>query len=126
MILLPYPPSVNRVWRNCRGRMVMSAEGAAYKLESAWRCRSAGMKLLSGPVEVHMVLHPKKTKGGAASKTRIDLDNMSKVVLDAMNGVAYADDKQIERIISELGEPVQNGGVSVSVNNLHKSLDTGK
>ena len=46
---------------------------------------------------------------------RKDLDNLSKAVLDGMNGIVYADDKQITRLILEKqvgGEP----GVYIEVN----------
>jgi Holliday junction resolvase RusA-like endonuclease len=39
---------------------------------------------------------------------RKDLDNLSKAVLDGMNGIVYADDKQITRLVLEKqvgGEP---------------------
>ena len=31
IVQLPYPPSTNRMWRNHRGRQVLSAEGRAYQ-----------------------------------------------------------------------------------------------
>jgi hypothetical protein len=37
-----------------------------------------------------------------------------------MNGVAYADDKQIVRIVAEVGEPMFGGGVSVQVRGMDK------
>ncbi len=30
-LVLPYPPSVNHYWRSYRGRVVLSAEGRAYR-----------------------------------------------------------------------------------------------
>lgn len=115
MILLPYPPSVNRYWRNFRGRMVVSAEGRAYKQHAALACLAAGLKPLAGGVELHAVLHPKLTKKMEASLVLIDLDNMLKVCCDSLNGIGYADDSQIRRIVAEVGEPVDGGGMSVNI-----------
>ena len=41
-IVLPVPPSANRYWRSCRGRVFVSAEAKAYKndvarLTAAWQ-----------------------------------------------------------------------------------------
>lgn len=113
MILLPYPPSVNRVWRNFKGRTVLSPEGKAYKEHAAWICRS--LTPLTSEVEVYMILHPRLTKEGKPSKTRLDCDNFLKVVLDSLNKIAFLDDSQVVRIVAEIGEPYDGGAVSVQV-----------
>jgi crossover junction endodeoxyribonuclease RusA len=115
MILLPYPPSNNRYFRNFRGRMVISAEGKAFKNTAGWLCKTAGVKVLQGDVELQVILHPKLNKDGSASKVRLDLDNIFKPVCDCMNGVAYQDDKQIVKIGAVIGIPVKDGGISVLV-----------
>jgi crossover junction endodeoxyribonuclease RusA len=111
---------VNHYWRNFRGRMVISASGRAFKTEAAWKCKAGGMRVIHGNVELYLILHPKSNKDGGASKVRIDLDNSLKVCCDCMNGVAYADDKQIVRIVAEVGEPMFGGGVSVQVRGITK------
>lgn len=45
----------------------------------------------------------------------MDLDNALKVTIDAMNGVAYEDDKKIRRIVAERGAPVQGGALTVEI-----------
>ena len=60
---------------------------------------AAGAKLRHfGPVAIHAVLHPRLTKEGRASETRIDLDNCLKLVADALNGILWHDDRQIVRV----------------------------
>lgn len=114
--MLPMPVSCNRYWRNFRGRTVVSKEAVAYKTRVAMICRMVGVPLIeSGPVAVHIMLHPRQTKAGVASKTRLDLGNVEKVLGDALNGIAWTDDKQLERILLEVADPIEGGGVSISV-----------
>lgn len=65
---------------------------------------------------VDYVLHPRQTKAGKESKTRIDLGNCEKVASDALNGVAWRDDKQLVGITLRLGESLPEGGLSVTIN----------
>lgn len=116
MISLPYPISTNRYWRNNHGRVVTSKEAADYKRTAAMAARYAGfLTPLSGPVEVVVQFHPKLTRKGVASKQRLDIDNVIKVTLDALNNVTYIDDNQVERLSVELAKPIDGGGLSVWV-----------
>lgn len=112
-LLLDYPVSANRYWRNMRGRMVRSSEATAYKKLAQQLAMIGRYKPLQGSVAVSLYLHTKTKKNGAASETRLDLDNCIKVALDCMNGIAYADDKQIIRIFAEIAEPMEGGGLSI-------------
>ena len=115
MILLPYPPSANRYWRTFRGRHVRSADAVTYRGEVMSRASIYGLHLLRGPVKVLATLHPKLTRKGVASLVRIDLDNCVKVVLDALQGVAYDNDNQIEDLHLLLGPAMSDGGLTVHV-----------
>lgn len=85
---LPYPPSANRYWRSFRGRMVLSAEAKKYK--AFVQVALAKWPILGGPVALIAHLYRPQKSG--------DLDNRLKVLGDALNGVAWLDDKQIEEI----------------------------
>jgi crossover junction endodeoxyribonuclease RusA len=112
---LPYPVSANRYWRNCGGRMVVSSEGQKFKIIAARIARSSGVICAKGTVAVAYTLHPKTNKDGSASGNRIDLGNCEKIASDALNGVAWIDDKQLVKIVLELGKPMLEGGLSVTV-----------
>jgi crossover junction endodeoxyribonuclease RusA len=115
-IVMPYPVSANRYWRNFNGRMVLSCEATKYKRSVGATYAVEGGKYHHNiSVEVAIRLHPKLTKKGLPSKTRIDLDNCLKVVMDALNNVAYRDDSQIVKIVAEIGHPVAGGALSVRV-----------
>lgn len=60
-------------------------ESAEYHIKSQWR----GMEMLTGPLQlVALCYFPDKRKRDAV--------NISKMVCDAMNGLVYVDDSQIE------------------------------
>lgn len=115
IVTLDYPPSTNRVWRTANGRTYKPADVRAWMSDSAWRARAAGIHCASGPVHVAVTLHPRLTKAGKASQRRIDLDNAIKATLDALQGVAFCDDKQVIRLAAEVGYPMQDGGLTVRV-----------
>ncbi len=113
LLTLPYPPSTNRAWRNAKGRMVQSPEAKAWKLQAAWMARQQGATPADTAMAVAVTLHPRLTAKGRASKSRLDLDNILKPTLDALNGVAWVDDRQIESLSVKLGAPIPDGGLTV-------------
>lgn len=70
---------------------------------------------MQGDLSVHVRLHPRSTKAGETSKTRLDIDNAIKCALDAGNGVLWEDDKQVVRLFAEVAEPRPGGGLSIDV-----------
>jgi crossover junction endodeoxyribonuclease RusA len=67
-----------------------------------------GEPWLTGDVEVALSF-------ALPDKRRKDLDNLSKAVLDGMNGIAFADDKQVTRLVLEKHVDPDNPGVHVQV-----------
>lgn len=114
-VLLPYPPSANRYIRRTARGCYRTAEADRYRATSMALAISNGAICLHGPVVVIATLLPKMTKKGAASKTRIDIDNGVKVACDALQGVCYADDSQIVRLTIQIGDAVSGGGLRISV-----------
>lgn len=114
-MLLPYPPSANRLWRRAGTRLVQSAEARQYKSQCYWIAKKAGVKVMTGPVAVALVLHPRRNKDGSASAHRIDIDNAVKATLDGLNGAAWLDDGQVVRLMAEVGEAIEGGGLTVEV-----------
>lgn len=114
--MLPYPVSANEYWRVQRGRVRVSKKALAYKADigSLWRMFARPM-IATGPVGVELLLHPRITVKGEESKVCLDLDNTVKVTLDALNGVAYLDDKQVRRLVAEFADPVEGGALSLRV-----------
>lgn len=124
-MLFPYPISTNRYWRTFRNRMVRSKEAVEYKEEVEAIASEAIEKQFDGCVRVDILFHPERPKDWAKrekknpqwglSVRRVDLDNALKVALDAMQGVAYEDDRQITDIRIRLRQPIDGGGMTVKV-----------
>lgn len=124
-MLLPYPPSTNRYWRSFRGRMVRSREAVAYKEHVQSISRKAGLQTLREQVKVSMVLHPplpqdwvkrsKRDKNYVLGLRRIDLDNAQKVALDALQGIAFENDRQVTDLSICLGCAIEGGGLTIEI-----------
>lgn len=106
-LYLPEPPSANRYWRMWRGRMVVSPEARAYKLVVRAEALKARHRPLAGPVRVRLIWRRKAKRG--------DLDNRLKVVLDAIKGTLYDDDKQVVEIHARRMDLPENPGLTVIV-----------
>ena len=93
---LPEPPSANRYYRRAGLHVHRSAEAAAYIEQVKVRVRLAGIRKITGPVEVRFVWYRKKRSG--------DLDNRVKVTLDALQHGAFGDDGKVSRLICEMSD----------------------
>ncbi|WP_077391678.1 RusA family crossover junction endodeoxyribonuclease [Mobilibacterium timonense] len=105
----PVPKGRPRVFR---GHAVTPrrTQQAEEQLLAMYRFQNLGEEPFTGPVEIHCVFfmpiaktwskhkQERAAKGLLRCTVRPDLDNLVKLVLDALNGVAYADDSQIVRI----------------------------
>lgn len=84
---LPEPPSANRWWRKWRNRMVLSDEARDYKSLVRMVYKRVEIR---GNVAVDIDWYRGRKSG--------DLDKRLGVVLDALQGVAYASDAQITEL----------------------------
>lgn len=124
-LTLPYPVSSNRYWRpvklGAHISIVPTKEAKAYRTEVATLARAAGVRSpITGRVQLHLQLYPnrpqdwktRQRKHGEAWDDTVmcmDLGNCEKVLSDALNGVAWVDDKQHRRIVLERMEPDEHG-----------------
>lgn len=124
-LVLPYPPSSNRYWRQAtiKGRAVIfpSKEAKEYKAAVAALARAAGIRAPhAGRTALTIRLYPSRPQDWARRARRdpetwddtvqcIDLGNCEKVLSDALNGVAWVDDKKHRRIVLQRMEPDANG-----------------
>lgn len=110
---LPWPPSVNSIWRSMRagpmaGRVLLSREGRAYfaAAEREVLVQRAG-RSIHGRAEVELVLH-------APTRAQLDIDNRAKAVLDALTkGGLWEDDSQVDVLTIRRGCVLKGGAVLV-------------
>lgn len=138
-VVLPYPVSANAYWRSFvpKGHMrpvtTLSEDARKYKAEVAKLCMLARVRKIAGPVEIAFTLFPARPQDWAKRAQRdpngwhrsvrsIDLDNASKVLLDALKGIAFDDDRLIERIVAERAIPDGDGRVVVSIRSFAEAI----
>lgn len=128
-LVLPYPVSTNRYWRqvilgsgkSARPCSVPTGEAKAYKAEAGWRAKAAGVGApLASRVHIHLQLFPERPQDWAKRAQKnpdgwddtvrcLDIDNARKVVYDSLTGVVIVDDKQVFADSAERMEPDEHG-----------------
>lgn len=93
---LPEPPSANRYWRRAGLHLHRSTEADRYIEQVKFRVRLAGVRQITGAVELRFVWYRKKRVG--------DLSNRIKVLEDALQWGAFADDGKVRRLICEMSD----------------------
>lgn len=84
------PPSANRYWRKWRGRIVKSKEAREFQEYVQKTAKDSHLvKPVEEPVAAIIDVWAYKNR---------NLDNCVKVLLDALNGVAFIDDIQVETL----------------------------
>lgn len=129
-LVLPYPISANRYWatrvirsKHTHKYMAMTyvtPEARAYRDQVAKIAITAGMRPLEGRVDFRLQLYPERPLDYARRSQRnpdtwdddvrcMDVLNTDKVLCDALNGVAWFDDKQIRHAEQDRCEPDAHG-----------------
>lgn len=76
-LLLPFPPSVNRMYRSFNGRSIKSKAYREWELAAGWAIKSQKPKAIKGHYELQILLTP-------PDKRRRDLGNLEKAISDAL------------------------------------------
>lgn len=107
-IELPYPPSLNSYYRTVKGRILISAEGRAYRKTVAdYVMESRSSAAMAGRMAVEITVYP-------PDKRRRDLDNVAKCLLDSLTKAGvWRDDEQIDMLMIRRAHSVFGGRVLV-------------
>lgn len=112
-LTLPYPPSVNAMYRNTRVRWgngrgrVLSDEGHAFKSAVATIAMIERAGYTLEPVKLTIRLFRPRKSG--------DLDNFIKSVQDSLTGVCWRDDSQVVEIHAYRFEDKKNPRVEIEI-----------
>ena len=107
-LVLPYPPTVNHMYRRARGHLALTPEALAFRHAVRMIAMVQGVTPITGPVAVFLDVYRPRRRG--------DLDNILKATLDALqNGVAYRDDDQVEQITAVRYDDKRAPRIEVSV-----------
>lgn len=122
-LALPYPISANRYWQSFvpPGSRIatvhLSSEAKAYKREVQWMARKQGVRApITGRLQVELFLTPHRPLDAIKRMQKapmdwdmtvrcIDAGNAEKVAMDALQGIVFANDAQIHRLVVERCEP---------------------
>lgn len=115
-VTLPYPPSGNHYkgWRTVKtksGRVVPTAyvkkEGNAFRVVAQLQCKASGVRVTDRDVKLNIIAYRPRKSG--------DIDNFLKCLLDALEGVAYRDDKQVVSLTVIRKDDKNNPRVEVEI-----------
>lgn len=96
-LTLPFPPSVNRMWRSVNGKMLLSREARVYLAQVAFTIRSEKFEK-DVRLEADITVHAKDNR-------RRDLDNLMKITLDSLEkSEVFENDSQFDKLTISRGE----------------------
>lgn len=112
-VRLEFPPSINHYWRRWKNRTLLSAAGRQYKADVAADVLNAfgDVKPLTGRLGVSIELYRKDRRA-------YDVDNYVKSVLDALAGLLFENDSQVDWIQVKRREVTPPGFCEVIVSEL--------
>jgi crossover junction endodeoxyribonuclease RusA len=93
---LPYPPTINNYYKKWQNRIVISAQGRAYRQllrATLWQCIGKAEKWdgmpMDGDLMVEIIIYP-------PDKRKRDMDNIKKALFDSLQYAGlFSDDYQI-------------------------------
>lgn len=110
-IKLPWPPSVNRIWRRVGNKTILSAEGREFRKTVQGICVINGIsgKRIAGRLSVCITANP-------PDRRKRDIDNLQKAPLDALTHAAvWEDDSQIDELLIRRDGIVSGGSIQITI-----------
>lgn len=117
-LTMPWPPSVNRIWRAVGGRVILSVLARAYGRRAAqWLPTGRVPAPLTGRLLVWLTMHPPAKL--ARTGKPWDIANREKCLCDALTKQrVWLDDSQIDVMVILRGEPCETGKVEVTIHTI--------
>jgi len=111
-------PATKGSWKVSRGKLRPDNERERpWANAVAWTANAAGVKPLAGPVKLTIDLYfPKPKKPTNVFPSRNDVDKLARSVMDALTGIAWADDQQVvELFVTKQWQAERGPGAEVYV-----------
>ena len=100
-LTLPYPPSVNTIWRRVGNKTLLSKQGRLYRRNVARHI--VGSKRFEGRLSVTVDIYP-------PDRRKRDLDNVLKALFDGITHAGvWEDDSQIDELHVYRRDRVEHG-----------------
>lgn len=108
-VTLPYPPSVNRVWRTTKqGKMYLAKQVREYR-KQVWAITFNKAKFEKSKVRLEIKMFP-------PDKRRRDADNIAKAILDSLTHAGVIeDDFHVHQLYIEKCEKFEGGKVELMI-----------
>jgi crossover junction endodeoxyribonuclease RusA len=90
IITLPWPPSLNKLYRSTGSGIRITRDAIAYKNEVRTILRNKRVTLTTQPVSLTIHQYRPQKRG--------DIDNYSKLLLDSLQGYVYENDSQVNEL----------------------------
>lgn len=119
---LPWPPSANHLYRpGGGGRRRLSLDVMAFRdrvRAIVWGRQPGNASVSTERLAVALRTHQPTAAG--------DIANAEKATLDALQGLVFVDDRQVDRLLIVRGEPLTGGAVDVWVRTMLITERTGR
>jgi crossover junction endodeoxyribonuclease RusA len=104
-LTLPYPPGVNHMYYHRNNRRFLTVEAKQFKKDVGNLAMLAGVTPMTGEIVLRIQVYRPRKVG--------DLDGRLKASLDALNKIAWEDDKQIVEIHATRHDDKHNPRIEV-------------
>ena len=109
---LPWPPSLNRIWRAVNNRIILSEAARKYATAAANALPVGRVDSLRGRLVVTMSLSAPAKMGAKAW----DIANREKLMIDTLTKQRiWLDDSQIDTMVITRGAPSESGHVDILI-----------
>lgn len=109
-VRLPWPVTMNSMYRSIKGRNILSRRAREYKKICTIILGEPPSSPYPGEIGMILLMHPPKN-------FRYDVDNYFKMILDCLRGYWYSDDSQIQVLmgVKRLKDPAKEGFVNILI-----------
>lgn len=107
---LPYPPSVNHMYINARGRRFPNKKAIDYKIKvQDIVIEECAKKFGSSPISLQIWVYP-------PDRRKRDISNIIKIVEDSLQDAGvYDDDFQINLLVIQRGKIIKGGKITIMI-----------